>query len=75
MGTPAVRVLHIATRYRRGGSEQRIRDIVAALDDCDHVVIVGDDSDLELARPSSRPPSTIFRRWFVPRGPGPTRVR
>lgn len=50
MGTPAVRVLHIVTRYRRGGSEQRIRDIVAALDDCEHVVVVGDDSDVELAR-------------------------
>lgn len=50
MGTPAARVLHIATRYRRGGSEQRIRDIVAALDDCEHTVVVGDDSDLELAR-------------------------
>lgn len=50
MGTPAVRVLHIVTRYRRGGSEQRIRDIVAALDDCEHVVVVGDDSDLDLAR-------------------------
>ncbi len=50
MGTPELRVLHIVTRYRRGGSEQRIRDIVAALDDHEHLVVVGDDSDVELAR-------------------------
>jgi len=50
MRTPAVRVLHIATRYRRGGSEQRIRDLLAALDDADHSVLVGADSDLSLAQ-------------------------
>ncbi|MBK5289098.1 MAG: glycosyltransferase [Acidimicrobiia bacterium] len=43
------RVLHLATRYRRGGSEQRIRDLVAALPDADHVIVVGDDSDPALA--------------------------
>ena len=44
-----LRVLHVVTRYRRGGSEQRVRDFVGALGDHDHVVIVGDDSDAELA--------------------------
>jgi len=44
-----VRVLHIVTRYRRGGSEQRVRDFVAALSDHEHVVVVGDDSDTQLA--------------------------
>ena len=43
------RVLHLATRYRRGGSEQRIRDLVAALPDAEHLVVVGDDSDQTLA--------------------------
>jgi glycosyltransferase involved in cell wall biosynthesis len=42
-------VLHVVTRYRRGGSEQRVRDFVAALGDHEHVVVVGDDSDVELA--------------------------
>lgn len=43
------RVLHLVTRYRKGGSEQRVRDIVRALPECDHVVVVGDDSDVALA--------------------------
>ncbi len=42
-------MLHVVTRYRRGGSEQRVRDFVAALDDHEHVVVVGDDSDADLA--------------------------
>ena len=42
-------MLHVVTRYRRGGSEQRVRDFVAALGDHEHLVIVGDDSDVELA--------------------------
>jgi glycosyltransferase involved in cell wall biosynthesis len=44
-----LRVLHLVTRYRRGGSEQRVRDFVAALGDHHHVVVVGDDSDAALA--------------------------
>jgi glycosyltransferase involved in cell wall biosynthesis len=44
-----LRVLHVVTRYRRGGSEQRVRDFVAALGDHDHIVIVGEDSDADLA--------------------------
>ncbi len=43
------RVFHLATRYRRGGSEQRIRDLIAAHPDADHVVVVGEDSDADLA--------------------------
>ncbi|MEP6623782.1 MAG: glycosyltransferase [Acidimicrobiia bacterium] len=45
-----LRVLHLVTRYQRGGSEQRLRDVVAALPDAEHLVVVGADSDLELAR-------------------------
>ena len=44
-----LRVLHVVTRYRRGGSEQRVRDFVGALCDHEHIVVVGDDSDPELA--------------------------
>ena len=43
------RVLHLVTRYRRGGSEQRVRDLVTALDQAEHVVVVGADSDAALA--------------------------
>lgn len=44
-----LRVLHVVTRYRRGGSEQRVRDFVSALAEAEHVVVVGDDSDAALA--------------------------
>lgn len=43
------RVLHLVTRYRRGGSEQRVRDLVTALDHAEHVVVVGSESDAALA--------------------------
>lgn len=42
--------LHVVTRFRQGGSEKRVRDIVAALPELDHHVLVGSDSDLALAR-------------------------
>jgi len=43
-------VLHLVTRFLRGGSEQRVRDLVAALPDVDHEVIVGAESDVDGAR-------------------------
>ena len=43
-------VVHIATRYLRGGSEGRIRDIVLSFPEADHHVILGPESDLDLAR-------------------------
>jgi glycosyltransferase involved in cell wall biosynthesis len=43
-------VIHIATRYLRGGSERRIGDIVRAFPEADHHLVVGIDSDPELAR-------------------------
>ncbi len=43
------RVVHVCTRFAYGGSEQRLCDMVAALSDHEHVVIVGAASDLELA--------------------------
>lgn len=50
-----VRVMHVFTRFRRGGSERRIRDIVAAVPEFDHTVMVGPDSDLDLARAQLAP--------------------
>lgn len=38
------RVLHIITRYTSGGSEQRLRDVIAAVD-AEHHVVVGRESD------------------------------
>lgn len=48
-------VVHIATRYLRGGSERRIRDIVRSFPEADHHVILGPESDLDLARRHLRP--------------------
>jgi glycosyltransferase involved in cell wall biosynthesis len=39
-----VRVLHLITRVSRGGSEQRLRDVLASVP-ADHHVMVGRDSD------------------------------
>lgn len=43
-------VLHVITRYQRGGSERRVRDSIRALPHLRHHLLVGGDSDLELAR-------------------------
>ncbi|MEX1264284.1 MAG: glycosyltransferase [Actinomycetota bacterium] len=42
-----LRMIHVITRYLRGGSEQRIRDIVRSFPDAQHRVVVGLDSDLD----------------------------
>jgi glycosyltransferase involved in cell wall biosynthesis len=44
------RALHVCTRYLRGGSERRIADIVRALPELDHHLLVGAESDLARAR-------------------------
>jgi glycosyltransferase involved in cell wall biosynthesis len=66
------RILHVATRYLRGGSEQRIRDIVGAIPEAEHHVVVGIDSDPELARRDLRPASLTTVRSLV-RDPSPAR--
>lgn len=48
-------VVHIATRYLRGGSEGRIRDIVRSFPEADHHIILGPESDPDLARSHLRP--------------------
>src|SRR3954447_2434574 len=42
--------LHVITRYQRGGSERRVRDSIRALPELRHHLLVGADSDVELAR-------------------------
>ena len=44
------RIVHVITRYLRGGSEQRIRDIVRSFPEGRHHVLVGRDSDVGLVR-------------------------
>lgn len=44
------RVLHVMTRYLRGGSEKRLRDMVNAFPQAKHELIVGDDSSPTAAR-------------------------
>jgi glycosyltransferase involved in cell wall biosynthesis len=48
-------VVHIATRYLRGGSERRIRDIVRSFPEADHHVLLGGESDSDLARRQLEP--------------------
>ena len=43
------RILHVATRYLRGGSERRLCDVVRSLPQADHHVALGGDSDVALA--------------------------
>jgi glycosyltransferase involved in cell wall biosynthesis len=63
-------VLHICTRFLRGGSEQRLRDIVGALDGYEHHVVVGDDSDVELAR-RQLPEAEVRQERRLRRAPDP----
>jgi glycosyltransferase involved in cell wall biosynthesis len=51
------RFLHVATRYLRGGSERRIRDIVRSFPEAEHHLVLGRGSDEELARRQIRPAS------------------
>ena len=63
-------LIHVATRYLRGGSEARIQDIVRALPDADHHLIVGREADVELARERLSPASLTVVRSLV-REPSP----
>ncbi len=40
-------ILHVCTRYARGGSEQRLRDMIDAMAGSHHHVVLGRDSDAE----------------------------
>lgn len=71
-GAGRVRVLHVATRYARGGSEARIRDIIRAFPEGDHHVVVGADSDLALAELQLRPATLALVETLV-RTPSPIR--
>jgi glycosyltransferase involved in cell wall biosynthesis len=55
-------VLHVVTRYQRGGSERRIRDSILALPGVRHHLVLGRESDLELAREQT----AAERVWIMP---------
>lgn len=60
-------VIHVATRFLRGGSEARIGDITRAIPSADHHLIVGGESDLDLARERVAPASLRVIRSLVRR--------
>jgi len=45
--------MHVCTRYQRGGSERRVRDLIMSMPEIRHDLVVGAESDLELARAQS----------------------
>lgn len=64
-------VLHVCTRYRRGGSEQRLRDFVGAVE-AEHTLVIGADSDLEQVRADL--PGVAVEQWpDLVRSPHPGR--
>lgn len=67
--TTRPQVLHVVTRYLRGGSEARIRDIARSFPEADHHLIVGADSAVELAR--GHRPATLTVMGTLVREPSP----
>ena len=52
-----LRVLHVVTRFLRGGSERRVLDFVRSFPEADHHLVLGPESDIELARERIAPAS------------------
>ena len=65
-------ILHVATRYLHGGSERRLRDIVHSVPEAEHHLILGRDSDLELATEEVGPARLTLMPSLV-RDPDPRR--
>jgi len=66
------RIAHVATRYLRGGSERRIRDMVRAFPEAEHHLMVGAESDMDLAARQVGPASVTMVATLV-RQPHPYR--
>jgi glycosyltransferase involved in cell wall biosynthesis len=54
--------LHVCTRYQRGGSERRVQDSIRALPHLRHHLLVGAESDVDLARRQT----AAERVWLLP---------
>jgi glycosyltransferase involved in cell wall biosynthesis len=54
--------LHVCTRYQRGGSERRVQDSIRALPELRHHLLLGAESDVELARRQT----AAERIWILP---------
>lgn len=67
-----IKVLHIVTRYLRGGSEKRVRDIVLAVPEAQHHLVVGSESDTVLALEQLVPASLTLLPELV-REPSPVK--
>jgi glycosyltransferase involved in cell wall biosynthesis len=63
-------ILHVATRYLRGGSERRIRDIARSFPEADHHLVLGREADADLARRDVEPASITIVPSLV-RRPAP----
>src|SRR5688572_30060189 len=55
-------VLHVITRYQRGGSERRVQDSIRALPGMRHHLLLGAESDVDLARSQTG----AERVWVLP---------
>jgi glycosyltransferase involved in cell wall biosynthesis len=49
LGHSSPSIVHVVTRYLRGGSERRVRDLVRALPEAEHHLVVGVGSQVDLA--------------------------
>ena len=70
--TAPPKILHVATRYLRGGSERRLCDIARAIPEAEHHLVVGCDSDLDLAEREVAPARLTLVSSLV-RDPDPRR--
>lgn len=61
-GLEAAIALHVCTRYQRGGSERRVQDSIRALPEMRHHLLVGADSDVDLARRQT----SAEQVWMLP---------
>lgn len=71
-GLQRAQVLHVATRYLRGGSERRILDIVRSFPEGDHHLVIGPESDVELASKRIAPASLTVLPSLI-RRPAPVK--
>jgi glycosyltransferase involved in cell wall biosynthesis len=65
-------IVHVVTRYLRGGSELRIRDMVRSLPEAEHHLVLGGGSDAELAARDIDPASLTVLSSLI-RRPHPWR--